>query len=96
MGPPESHFPHHSCKPAPYRRNTPEGLKTPSKNQFQGGIATFLTMPLDVMKTRMMNAKPGQYAVSIGHFYPVQYNLASIIQNLQESRSETAITVQTD
>lgn len=27
-----------------------------------GGIATFLTMPLDVMKTRMMNAKPGQYA----------------------------------
>lgn len=27
-----------------------------------GAIATFLTMPLDVMKTRMMNAKPGQYA----------------------------------
>ena len=32
---------------------------------FQGAIATFLTMPLDVMKTRMMNAKPGTYAVSI-------------------------------
>jgi len=27
-----------------------------------GGIATLLTMPLDVMKTRMMNAPPGQYA----------------------------------
>ncbi|XP_052786957.1 mitochondrial dicarboxylate carrier-like [Mya arenaria] len=26
-----------------------------------GGIATFLTMPLDVMKTRMMNAPPGTY-----------------------------------
>ncbi|XP_046568811.1 LOW QUALITY PROTEIN: mitochondrial dicarboxylate carrier-like [Haliotis rubra] len=26
-----------------------------------GTIATFLTQPLDVMKTRMMNAKPGQY-----------------------------------
>lgn len=26
-----------------------------------GGIATFLTMPLDVMKTRMMNAPPGRY-----------------------------------
>ncbi|KAK7112808.1 mitochondrial dicarboxylate carrier-like [Littorina saxatilis] len=27
-----------------------------------GTIATFLTMPLDVMKTRMMNAPPGTYA----------------------------------
>jgi len=27
-----------------------------------GGMATLITMPLDVMKTRMMNAKPGQYA----------------------------------
>ncbi|KAL5018771.1 hypothetical protein ScPMuIL_004493 [Solemya velum] len=27
-----------------------------------GTIATFLTQPLDVMKTRVMNAKPGQYA----------------------------------
>lgn len=27
-----------------------------------GGIATTMTMPLDVMKTRMMNAAPGQYA----------------------------------
>ena len=32
---------------------------------FQGAIATFLTMPLDVMKTRMMNAKPGTYSVSM-------------------------------
>ena len=31
----------------------------------QGGVATLITMPLDVMKTRVMNAKPGQYAVSI-------------------------------
>lgn len=27
-----------------------------------GTIATFLTMPLDVMKTRMMNAPPGTYS----------------------------------
>jgi len=27
-----------------------------------GGVATLMTMPLDVMKTRMMNAAPGQYA----------------------------------
>jgi dicarboxylate transporter 10 len=27
-----------------------------------GGVATLITMPLDVMKTRMMNAPPGTYA----------------------------------
>ncbi|TMW53334.1 hypothetical protein DOY81_001634, partial [Sarcophaga bullata] len=27
-----------------------------------GGIATLFTQPLDVMKTRLMNAKPGQYS----------------------------------
>ena len=26
------------------------------------GIATVITMPLDVLKTRMMNAKPGEYS----------------------------------
>jgi hypothetical protein len=26
-----------------------------------GGVATLLTMPIDVMKTRMMNAPPGRY-----------------------------------
>ena len=34
----------------------------------QGGVATLITMPLDVMKTRVMNAKPGQYAVSISSY----------------------------
>ncbi|KAJ8318728.1 hypothetical protein KUTeg_003819 [Tegillarca granosa] len=28
----------------------------------QGAIATYLTQPVDVMKTRVMNAKPGQYS----------------------------------
>ncbi len=28
---------------------------------FSGAGATLLTMPLDVMKTRMMNAPPGTY-----------------------------------
>lgn len=26
------------------------------------GIATVITMPLDVLKTRLMNAKPGEYS----------------------------------
>jgi dicarboxylate transporter 10 len=29
---------------------------------FQAGIATTITQPLDVMKTRMMNAKPGEFS----------------------------------
>lgn len=29
---------------------------------FQGAIATTLTQPLDVLKTRAMNAKPGEFA----------------------------------
>ena len=29
----------------------------------KGGVATLITMPLDVMKTRMMNAPPGTYSV---------------------------------
>ena len=33
-----------------------------------GGIATFLTMPMDVMKTKMMNAKPGEFSGVIGCF----------------------------
>ena len=31
---------------------------------LQGAVATLITMPLDVMKTRMMNAPPGTYSVS--------------------------------
>jgi len=30
---------------------------------MQGAVATLITMPLDVMKTRMMNAPPGTYSV---------------------------------
>ena len=30
---------------------------------FQGAIATTMTQPLDVLKTRAMNAKPGEYKV---------------------------------
>ena len=33
-----------------------------------GGIATFLTMPIDVMKTKLMNAKPGEFSGVIGCF----------------------------
>lgn len=33
-----------------------------SASFLAGGIATLITMPLDVMKTRMMNAPPGRYA----------------------------------
>lgn len=36
-----------------------------SASFMAGGIATMLTMPLDVMKTRMMNAAPGQYPTLI-------------------------------
>ena len=30
---------------------------------LQGTIATGITQPVDVMKTRLMEAKPGQYKV---------------------------------
>ncbi|KAL4239739.1 hypothetical protein ACF0H5_000542 [Mactra antiquata] len=46
---------------------------------FAGGIATLLTMPLDVMKTRIMNAPPGTYknilacAVDIGKNGPLGF-----------------------
>ncbi|ESO05963.1 hypothetical protein HELRODRAFT_184909 [Helobdella robusta] len=33
-----------------------------SASFMAGGVATLLTMPLDVMKTRMMNAPPGTYS----------------------------------
>lgn len=39
-----------------------------SASLMAAGIATTLTQPLDVMKTRMMNAKPGEYA-SIWHCF---------------------------
>ena len=29
---------------------------------FQGAIATTMTQPLDVLKTRAMNAKPGEFS----------------------------------
>lgn len=29
---------------------------------ISGGVATLCTQPLDVMKTRLMNAKPGHYS----------------------------------
>lgn len=28
---------------------------------FQGGVATTMTQPVDVLKTRAMNAKPGEF-----------------------------------
>jgi hypothetical protein len=30
---------------------------------FQGAVATTLTQPLDVLKTRAMNANPGEFSV---------------------------------
>ncbi|KAL3188782.1 hypothetical protein MRX96_022280 [Rhipicephalus microplus] len=46
--------------PAENRRN--DNLTTHfSSSLMAAGIATTLTQPLDVMKTRMMNAKPGEY-----------------------------------
>jgi dicarboxylate transporter 10 len=38
-----------------------------------GATATTLTQPLDVMKTRMMNGKPGEYK-SIGHCARIIYD----------------------
>lgn len=32
---------------------------------LQGAVATSLTQPLDVLKTRAMNAKPGEFSVSL-------------------------------
>ncbi|KAH3864141.1 hypothetical protein DPMN_027155 [Dreissena polymorpha] len=39
-----------------------------------GGIATLLTMPLDVMKTRMMNAPPGTYSSIFACFKDIAVN----------------------
>jgi len=39
-----------------------------------GGVATAITMPLDVMKTRFMNAKPGQYASLLACFKDIAKN----------------------
>lgn len=41
----------------------PQCVNTPSS--LQGGCATVLCQPLDVMKTRLMNSK-GEYGVSMG------------------------------
>jgi dicarboxylate transporter 10 len=35
-----------------------------NNGSFQGAVATTLTQPLDVLKTRAMNAKPGEFSVS--------------------------------
>ena len=31
---------------------------------LQGGVATTLTQPIDVIKTRVMNARPGEFKVN--------------------------------
>ena len=31
---------------------------------LQGGVATTLTQPIDVIKTRTMNARPGEFKVN--------------------------------
>ena len=42
--------------------------------KFQGTIATTITQPVDVMKTRLMEARPGQYKVQCN----VNFHTASI------------------
>ena len=39
----------------------PESLASDQIAFFQGAIATLMTQPLDVLKTRAMNAKPGEF-----------------------------------
>jgi dicarboxylate transporter 10 len=42
----------------------------PLVSVLQGGVATTLTQPIDVIKTRRMNARPGEFKVNehIRHF----------------------------
>lgn len=44
----------------------------------QGTIATSITQPVDVMKTRLMEAKPGQYKVNsiLEEIFLLQVNLS--------------------
>lgn len=45
-----------------------------SASFMAGGVATAITMPLDVMKTRFMNANPGQYKNLLACFADIAKN----------------------
>jgi hypothetical protein len=45
---------------------------------LQGGVATTLTQPIDVIKTRTMNARPGEFKVN----NCIQYSGDAFFQNL--------------
>lgn len=45
----------------------------------KGAIATTLTQPLDVLKTRTMNAKPGEYKVIFFYYFHNYFNMCFIM-----------------
>jgi hypothetical protein len=51
----------------------------------QGGVATTLTQPIDVIKTRVMNARPGEFKVN-NH---IQHSVTSDFQNHIRILSDT-------
>lgn len=44
-----------------------------STHNLQGAVATTLTQPLDVLKTRAMNAKPGEFSVCTVYFLVITH-----------------------
>ena len=51
---------------------------------FQAVVATALTQPVDVMKTRLQNAAPGDFSVSLIH-----YKISNAIRVSQHTHTHT-------
>lgn len=52
---------------------------------LKGAVATTLTQPLDVLKTRAMNAKPGEFKVIIVVFNVI---ILYMFENYQTSKKK--------
>ena len=54
------------------------GVCQPQCPHLQGFVATGVTQPVDVLKTRLMNARAGEYKVCIVHTAVVLYHLCEL------------------
>ena len=54
------------------------GVCQPQCPHLQGFVATGITQPVDVLKTRLMNARTGEYKVGVVHTAVVLYHLCEL------------------